>query len=427
MQQELPAPGMDPAARERAMRLMVAEGATAWIIVSLLQGNFLTGLLLHLGAAPYVVGIAVGLPLLATLAQLPGGFLVYRVRALVPFMAWIFGLHRFIWAAAGLLALALPRAWAVPVYLGMLLVSFVLAGAGSPAWQSMSAEVVPLERRGAYFGRRSSILQTAVVITTLSAGALVDWLGQGWGFAALYGLAGAVTVVNVVLLRAHPEPPRQQSAPGISLRTPLRQRDFRAAIIVFAVWNFCQSLAVPYFSVRMIRDMHLAYTLMSAMATLAGLATVLVMSTWGRWVDRAGEDRVIATVLPATALVPLGWLLAGWGGIPLLAVLHLIQATSLAGLQFTFFTLSMRLAPQQGRALYLATFTAAGGLAGGLAPLLSGWLARESLPPRWHLGLLTGDRLDAIFWLAGAVSLVFALWWLRRVHRRPAQAGPQAA
>jgi len=426
MQQE-PPQGMDPALQERAMRLVVFEGITAWVIVSMLQGNFLAGFLLHLGATPLQVGLGASVPLLATLAQLPGGLIVYRLRALIPFMAIILGLHRAIWSGAGILALNLPTGLSVNVYLALLLLSFLLAGAGSPTWQSMVAEVVPPQRRGSYFGMRSAINQGAVVLTTLTAGALVDLLGPQRGFGSLYILAGVATVVNVFLLRAHPEPPRQQAAPEVSLLSTLRQRDFRAAIIVYCVWNFCQSLAGPYFAVRMIRDLHLAYTLMSAMATVAGIAAALVMFQWGRWVDRSGEDRVIAAVLPATALVPFGWLLAARGGIPLLIGLHLVQAVSLAGLQFTFFTLSMRLAPQRGRAFYLATFTALGGLTGGLGPIVGGWLARESLPPRWQFGLLQGDRLDAVFWLAGVLSLAFALWWLRRIRRRGARVGEQAA
>lgn len=405
---------LTPALIRRGMRVSIAEGVTANVILGLLAGNFLIGVLLHWGAANWQVGLAAAVPLMMVVFQLPASVYVSRRERIVGYQALVFTLHRLCWSLAGLVPLLLPAPARVPAFLVMFTVSWALSATGSPAWQVMISELVPAQERGSYFGRRSAYGQGAVLVTVLAGGWLLDHLGEGRGFTVLYLGALGATVLNTIVFLMHPEPPRQPAAGSVSLLTPLRRPDFRAALLVFALWNFAQALPTAFYPVRMIRDLHLSYSTMSTLATIASLVTVGAMTAWGRWCDRVGEGRVLAIVLPAFALVPAGWLLVGVGGLPLLVVLHVMQAAGLAGLQFTFMTMSMHLAPQQGRAFYLSVWGVVGGVAGGIAPLVGGWLT--SVLPVTAIGSGRFDALDSVFALAAVLMGLLALVWQRRQH-----------
>jgi MFS family permease len=397
--------GLSPARVNRALAFSNAEGTTATILLSMLSGTLLTAFALSLGASPLQVGLMASLGPAMQIGQVFTAYVVERVESRRRLTTWTLSLYRVIWAVAGLLALVLPSGWNLSVFMGLYAAAWLIGAPGFTGWQSLMTDLVPLEIRGRYFGRRWMV-NTAIGIGALMlAGWAVDHYPGTRGFAVLYGLALVVTAMNWYCLTELPEIP-QEVAPvpyWEHLRQPFRNPQFLVVVAWLAGWTLVQVAVLPFYTVLMATRLGHSYSLIAVLGSVLSLASALSFTLWGRLIDRRGPFWLAGPAAVQAAVVPLLWLLAGRFGVWYLVVLHVLLGIAAAGLQMLTLQMSMQLAPRDQRAVHLAVINGANGLAGFIGPLLAGVLAEAG----WFSALFAG---------VGVVGLLLGLGWHFRLR-----------
>jgi hypothetical protein len=396
---------------------MLAEVFTACV-----GGSVLTGWALFLKLSPFWIGVLGALPFIAQLVQLPAASLT----------SWL-GHKR-----AAVVAVAASR----QVYLPLVLLPFLGLGleaqqrilitvaaasgllgvVGNNAWVMWMGELVPVPIRGRYFGKRSALCILGGTLASLGAGAGLDFGKSdgraGLAFAAL-ALAGCIAgaATTVLMARQHdPAPGASRVSPGLAnaLR-PLRDPAARRVIAFQISWNLAIGIAATFFSVHMLRNLHMGFTLIALYN--AGVAAVRMLSApaWGRAIDRVGTRPVLSVCCFGMALVPLLWLLPTPDRLWPLAIDCVVSGVLWCGQGLAAFQLPLQVAPREGRPFYLATFATVGGIAFALASAAGGELIQH-LPAHWSWHGYAFFGLHALFLLSAAGRLLSGWLGLRIVE-----------
>jgi MFS family permease len=414
----------------RSLRACTAEGLVAEVVSACAGGAVLTGWAIHLHASAFLTGLVVALPQLAQVLQLPA--------------AWstaLFGHRR-----AAVLLVGASRQVLLPLVLlpflhvsndtgrAMLVTVSALAAVlgvlGNNAWVSWMGELVPRRIRGRYFGSRTAMCTVAGALAAAAAGLLLDWARPrgltGVALAALQLFACASGVLTVVLmLRQHDPAPRGEAA-GVSVRDallPLRDRSVRGLLAHLVAWNLAVGLAGSFFSLHMLRNLRMGFTLVALHGAGLAAARVLAAPLWGRLIDRLGARPVLITCGFGTSAIPLIWLFPTPTMLWPLVFDAVLAGVLWGGHNLATFALPLTVTPRRGRPFYLAACAAAAGLAFSLATAAGGALA-GLLPERT---VVLGRPLASLQVLFGVSAILrFSAAFLTLRIQEPAAAGVTA-
>lgn len=309
-----------PASAQRALSLSVADGVAYAVMVGTAESYFVADVI-HLGATPFEIAAAVGVPLLFGAL---GPALALRVLPRL-------GRRRPIVVAGALGQVAALAAASVGhglgfldplILIGCLCVYHIAGQAAGTAWSSWYGDLVPADVRGRWFARRTKIVHLATFLALCGGGALL-WvlegaLGSGRGFLALFALAAVARTASAVLLARSPEPAfhglQGRRALGRFLATT-RGRDALVLLVGNGAYQGAVYLSAAFFTPFMLEEVGLDYLqYMIVLGAQVG-SKVVAMNGWGRLIDRAGAKGVFRTTLIMTALVPLPWVFVSefWG------------------------------------------------------------------------------------------------------------------
>jgi MFS family permease len=135
--------------------------------------------------------------------------------------------------------------------------------------------------------------------------------------------------------------------------TRLKQSNFARFSIFFALMQFSVSIASPFFTVFMLRDLGYSYIQFMANTGMAIFAQFLTLNQWGRISDVFGNRRILSATGLVIPLMPLLWVFSHnfW---------YLLFAQAISGFAWAGFTLSASnflydLIAREKRVTYLAT------------------------------------------------------------------------
>lgn len=206
--------------------------------------------------------------------------------------------------AATMLAAGAPNVW-------ILLLSRVIAGAGSAVYVTTAMNVLARTTPPERMGRAMSMYQTSVMLG-IALGPSVGGVVAGFAglrapfvcYAAVAALAAAVSIL--VLPSRAPRPAEEPPAGGPAFRTVARDGAFLTALattfVVFILRAGVSSTAVPLYAHEVLG---LGQGKVGLTLTLAALSNVLFLPHAGRLADRRPRSLAIAVGLVAT-LVSLG-------------------------------------------------------------------------------------------------------------------------
>lgn len=433
-------PGRDDL--HRALRLVVLDGMASQAMTTLAGGVFLTAYALALGGSATVVGLIAAIPFLAQVFQVPGIFLVERLRRrrAVTVVA-AFGARLALLPVAG--AFLLPAPWGLWALLGGLAVQSACGAVAGCAWNGWMRDLVPRRRLGRFFGRRLFVTTALGAGLSYGAARLADGWGGGADVYAALVLGGVMAgFVGVGLLAATPEPAMPPRAANDNLlpllAEPFRDVNFRRLMVFLAAWGFAVNLATPFFTMVMLRDLGLGMAVVVPLTVVSQLANLAVLPLWGRLTDRLGNKPVLAVCALLHVAVLAGWVFVAMpeahaGTLPLLAGLHLVLGVATAGVTLASSTIALKLAPAGKGTAYLAMNGMVAALGAGIAPLLGGALADVMAAQEMTFtvvlsgsaGFLSVDALSLhgwdFFFVAAAGAVLYAL------HRLSLVAEPGAA
>ena len=385
--------GMNLISRTTIMPLLVSELTDSKVTIGLIPAIYSLGFLLP---------------------QLLTANFSERLRVNKPFVILLGGLgERGPYLLIGLVVLwlAVP-APALTLTLFFLLLAATAAsnGMATPAWYSMIAKVIPVDRRGLWSGMARSI----GALLGIAGGALSGWLLTNWAFPQNYGISFLVAFGFVTISWLGLASTREPPSPTVKPRTSLGDYFRRLPSVLHRDGNYVRYLVSR--SVTNLGTMAGGFFVVHGKENIAGaleqvgtLTAILVGTQavtnllWGLVADRRGHKVVLcgsALSMALTALV--GWLASSptwlWATFCLLGVSMSAESVSRMNIILEF------CAPED-RPTYIGLTNTLLAPARTLAPILGGALAT------WLAGGYRG-----MFLVAGAISVVggaMLAFWVR--------------
>lgn len=379
------APPYAPHEVKRGEDVLILEGVFSRAMEGVTGGVILAGFALALGATDLEIGLLAAIPFLAQLIHIPAVALLTRFPDRRPLVVGASAASRFLFlpmAALPLLEGSLPLVPTLLVLLGLYALLATLGGAG---WQVWVRELVPRERLGAYFGRRMAILSAVGLVTLLLAGQFVALSerrgGEGLptGFMVLFALGSLLGFTSAAVLTRAPSHPLLLDRPRPfreAMSRPFQDANYRRVLVFLGAWGFAANVALPFFSVVLLKTMGYGLGVVTLLAALSQLANVLGLRLWAPLTDRFGNKPVLGLSASVFLLGMLGWALlpkvAATGVLVGAGAIHVLLGFALAGLDVASNGLVMKMAPNDDVPGYLASASVVKAVATGVAPLAAG-------------------------------------------------------
>lgn len=389
-------PALSHADVAHGLRMWNAEGIVASGFGSLVSGALLAAFALALGANSLQIGILASLPMITQVVQVPGVILVEcaEKRKAIAILSQLPG--QLLWVPVALIPFLIhtPSGAAVSLLLGLMGLRGLLSAFTNSAWQAWIKDLIPRELLGRSIARRTALTTVTAAIVGLIAGVLIQRL-QGTlapensilGFSAviLLGVVG-LGLWSPFFMSRMPETPMaapvgSRPSPVRSLLSPLGDRNYRQLLLFLGLWGFALNLAVPFFAVYLLTQLHISLAVVIALSVLSQLSSVMSLEMWGRLVDRFGAKATLSVSASLYLLVIAGWAFTAMPAkaavlFPLLATLHFFGGIASGGVSVCSGAIGLKLAPEGQAPAYLGAGSLAGNLGGGLGPLIGGLLAQ---------------------------------------------------
>ncbi len=398
----------------RSRRISVVEGAFATVHGTITAGSLVTAYALWAGANDFQLGLVAALTAISAAGSVLGAHWVGRLggRKTLTIATSVGG--RALWGVLCVLPfLPLPPSARIAVFLVVVFLGNGLLNAGATAWLSWMTDLVPVERRGRFFGRRNALLGVVAMGTAWATGWIYDGMvaagRRDEGLALVFGAAVACSVVAGVILARQWEPPLTGERPRPLIETfrgPLTDRDFRRLLGFLVAWAAVTGVAGPFYGAHMIRNLRMPFSVIAVYSILAGIVSLLTQPLWGRIIDRVGNRPVLIINLAGLCLLPAIWLFATpdrWLPIWIDAV---ITGVFWPGMALAAFNLLLATVPEDGRAACLGVHSLGVGLGAFLAGLLGGWIAETLVGFHTRVFGIALVNFHLLFLLSAAARVV---------------------
>ncbi|MVO98666.1 MFS transporter [Paenibacillus lutrae] len=363
------------------------EGAPATVITTLLNGPFLTGYLLYLGATSSEVGLVLAMTTIVNVGQILMAYLMQKWsnRKL---LILIFGsMHRILWACTGLIPFVLERDLWIPAYVVLYTLAFLSNSFAGVVWSTLMADMVPASVRARHFGIRNMLLNALGSLGLFIGGQILDHYGNETGFPILYSIVGVAVVCNVLGYTLYPNPPFQQSENTKlmpMLTRPFKDRTYIRATAFLALWLFMQGISVPLFSYVMLKPLQVSYQTISILTVLQTAVMMMSFYVWGNLNARWSNRQLLFWTLPLLSLSCMLWGLLAWLPVlPVLIMVHMCLGAGTGGFNQLAFNFIIGDTPRGERPMFIAMYSTLTGFAAFLGPLLGGrmygWAERMPL------------------------------------------------
>jgi MFS family permease len=219
-------------------------------------------------------------------------------------------------AIVALLASRMPRELALILTFAMVSWQALGGGFAATAWQSMIAKIMPLDRRGTFYGLQSSLANLFGSGGAVIAGELLKVLPSAEGFALCFAICGTMMMISMGFLGATREPTIPVQATVMKgwrgfmkgLQAILKHdHNFRWFIVARSLAQLA-AMAVSFYTVYAVRRFDMDTQVAGVMTAVLMLAQVISNPIIG-WLGDHWSHRLTfaggAAMMGASALVAL--------------------------------------------------------------------------------------------------------------------------
>ena len=389
----------------RALRAFILTGGIwgAWGQIVGVGTPVITGYALWLGATEAEIAYFISIVFFASLAQLIPPFLMERTTG-----------HKAAVFLVGCLEMAfyssivlVPLLFAEP---GRILAMGVLLGLGmtcgqlvSPIFNEWLAVTTPQAMIGQFTARRTNASLLTGIAAAYLIGRYLDLFPgseQYTGFATVFSVAVLLGIGGYLNLMRIPFRRVRSEAPTGNLLAPFRDPRFRKLLFALLIWHLGVGLALPFYSIFMLKTLHISYARVAILNGLFMAAMALGNLIWGALVDRYGSKAILQIIIAPTALVPVLWTFNQPDAYLLIPVAMVLNGLVNAGMMVASNALLYGILPDgPGKATYFAAWSCSLQLALGGAAVVGGALVG-------HL-----ESVDAVVmgYSVGNLQLVFLM------------------
>lgn len=397
------------------LRIATIEGIPSTVFQVLLQGQFLTGFLLYLGASSSQIGFVLALTTLVNIAQIGVAFLIQKLPSRKWAMVIFTGLHRLLWGSTGLVPFLFPKEHWVTAFIILYTTAFISSTAGGMLWNSVISDLVPARVRGRYFGIRNTFLNALGSLVMYGGGVMLDRYPGAHGFLIIYIVVWVCAIANIIVFCFYPDVPFEKSEEKSFLpmfRKPLHDKLFMKSTLFLAAWLLLQNLTVPLYSYVMLQLLNINYETLSLLNVSQTVFMMASFYVWGNLNARYSNKRLLLWTLPIIALSSLMWgMLSVLPMLPVLFAAHIIFGMGVGGFNQLAFNFIIGDTPKKERPMYMAMYAALTGLAAFFGPLLGGRIYEWIVDwPEW-------TQIYGMQIVVGVLMIVLAVLLGRRILR----------
>jgi MFS family permease len=374
----------------------------------------------------------------ANLIQIFGSYIIERTGKSKLLCMISIAISRLLWILIILLPfkifspIADYRIW---IMVGVIAVSSLFSSLAGVGWLSWMSDLVPANSRGTYFGKRNMITLFFGMIFILIGGKFISIWEQKYsesnpyGFIILFSLGLILGFIALVFLHKIPQIQKvNKQNNGFSFKqfmAPIKDKNFLKIVVFVSAWLFAINIAAPFYGVYMIEKLKLNFSVMTFFGTIATLATLFMMKTWGPISDKLGNKPVVIVSSVMLIVIPFFWIIATPDiyYMPIL-IAHILSGAFMAGAGLSNFNMLIKLSPQEGRSIYLALYAAITGLVGAFAPIIGGNLTKTLQDFSFVIGSYSITNLHLIFMIS-SMLLIISLLLVFRIQE-PESATPVA-
>lgn len=304
--------------KEQTKKLSVKEG----IACSLMDGaggKYISPYALALGANNTQIGLLTSLPsLLGNFSQLLTSRAMKKFERKKIIIGGVF-LQTLMWIPILFLGYLffyknLNHGFSATLLIIFYTALVIFGSFASPAWNSLMRDIVS-KNFGTYFSRRNKIICLMAIITTIICGIVLDYFKKAdllfFGFAILFGVAFFARLTSTFLFLKHYDPPfKMKEKYFFSLRDFIKKmpsNNFGRFTMFISLVVFATSIASPFFSVYMLKELNFSYTIWMIVIVTNTISTCIFLPLWGKFADKFGNLRVIKWTGMITPLVPFLW------------------------------------------------------------------------------------------------------------------------
>lgn len=355
-----------------ALSLISRETIMPLLVSSLSDSKIVIGLI------PAIYSVAYYLP------QLFAANHAERMKRKLPFVMLVGGLmERVPYMLIGFsILLFAQNSPAITLILFFLFIGTAASGAGiaTPAWFTMIGKVLPLNRRGIFFGVSEGLGALVGIVGAVLVGLVLDQIAYPLNFASLFLIAAIFMAISWVGLSLNREP----ESPIIKEHIPLRHylsllpailrnnHNYRHFLISYSL-NRLGMMAVGFFVVFGNERFNLSGADVGALTAVL-ISSQAVMQLVLGWVgDRFGHK--INLTISAFAMALAALFAINSSDLASLVPAFILLGTAIASDNISKFNIVLEFAPPEDQPTYIGltnTFIAPITFVG---PILAGWIA----------------------------------------------------
>ena len=258
---------------------------------------------------------------------------------------------------------------------------FSISLAQASPWTSWMGYLVPSRLRGRYFGNRAQIIGIFTLISSLTAGVILNEYNDTdpiWGFGIIFSIGAVANIGSTFYLKRKFEPLDSTIDEG-NKKINLRHNPFkklRRFIIYDSLSELAFCISGPLMMIYWIRDLDFNYIEIAVLINVSQLVGLFSLRYWGRKVDQLGTYLTTRISSLFICFFPIFWIFIYFSPDQLKLPFSILVA-SLASLMFSGRSLALdnRLYEHMGgksmiritskRIFYRGLSTFSGGLLGG--------------------------------------------------------------
>ncbi len=195
---------------KKGMSLVVKDGLATEIMTALSGGTFLVAFAIFLGASNLQIGLLAALPTFMNLFQLLSIWLVrkYKNRRAISVTCSL--LARIPLVLVGALPLIIPSLSGIQMFIFFLCFYYFFASVSGPSWNSWMKDLIPENKLGTFFSRRTMMSQIVNVILSIVLAILIDYTKRYFPgteqqvYAYMFITAGVVGIIGTLFLYQPP-------------------------------------------------------------------------------------------------------------------------------------------------------------------------------------------------------------------------------
>jgi len=411
-----------------SLKYCTIEGCFSVPMLNLTLGNFpfvISFAVKGLGWGDAGVGALASLPFICLFLQPPVLLLLQKRLSLRQIMMSTIVVNALPWLSVLLFPwFDAQRDW---IFAAMCFVSTLGNAVCGVAWSASMSEMVPLGIRGKFFGTRNMMFGFWTLVVVLAAGKIVDHYDNSLqAFGVIFAAGATARLLGLYFLTRMKFPlsvtERRPQTTSLSTFTMVfGDRNYVRLLIFTGLFGLCLYLGTPFYSVYVLRELHLSVGDLTLLTTLWTFGGLVSLRTWGALSDRFGNKPIMVISAVIWLLVAAAsWLFSSPTHYVHLYANYFITGFMMAGFQqLGQFNLMIKMVPPANKAHYISVYFAFTNMLIAVGPLLGG-IILHGLPK--SAGNLFGQPITHYHVLiVGSLALCLLSLHLLQFVREPAE------